>query len=100
MRDDYREAVRRLAETGDHMSELDRAIVGDSAMQLRFRVRDQMDLRRIGVLLRQLGTRFEVLSDPRRHTERGALLSARMERKVTQNALASAPKARNNAADQ
>jgi len=95
--DSYRAGVRRLIETGDHMSEMDRSIAGHSAMQLRFRIRDQMDLRRAAAILRDFANRLEIASDPRRFDERDALGHARHHRKLTQDKLASLSRPRKDA---
>ena len=87
-------AVRRIMETGDHLSPMDRAIVGNAGMQLRFEIRDQLDARRIAEILRIFANRLEILSQPKAYKEREALLLMRFERSTTQARLASKPHAR------
>lgn len=87
-------ATRRVIATGSPFSPLDDDIIGSRAMQLRWVVGDQLDLRRIATILREFANRLEVASDPRRFEQRTAILMAKAERKAAQNKLASKPRAR------
>jgi hypothetical protein len=62
-------------------------------MQLRWEVLDHSDLHRIGIILRELGNKFEILSDAKRYPLQEALFSARGHRLLAQNRLRSKPKA-------
>jgi hypothetical protein len=81
--------MARIIKDGDPFSPLDRMLIGDMRLQLRFEVRDQIDLRRIATILREFSNRLEIISDPKRYDQRSAMLMARLERKLTQGRLAS-----------
>lgn len=83
--------TRRVIDTGTPLSPLDQDIIGSLAMQLRWTVGDQLDLRRIAAILREYATRLEVISDPRRYDQRASLMLAKYERKRAQDRLASKP---------
>ncbi len=91
---DHAATVQRIVETGDHLSPMDRAIVGNAGMQLRFEIRDQIDARRIAEILRTFANRLEILSQPKKYAEREALMLMRFERGNAQARLASKPRAR------
>ena len=76
----------------DHLSALDRSIVGSSKMQIRFEIRDQLDARRVVEILRGFCNRLEHFSDPRAYKEREGLLLMRFERTLVQGRLSSKPK--------
>jgi hypothetical protein len=86
--------TRRVIETGSPLSPLDQDIIGSLAMQLRWQLTDQLDLRRVAAILRHFANRLEIISDPRRFETRTALLMAKLERKMTQDKLASKPRVR------
>jgi len=75
--------------TGDHLSPMDRAIVGSPRMQLRFDIPDQISARDVVIILRTFCNRLEVLSDTRKYSEREALLMMKFERHATQARLMS-----------
>lgn len=79
--------LARIARAGDPLSQMDLDICGGRAFQLRFRVEDQLDARRIAALLREFANRLEVYSDPRRFDERAALAAMKYERAITQGKL-------------
>ncbi len=91
---EHARTVQRIVETGDHLSPIDRAIVGNAGMQLRWEIRDQLDARRIAEILRTLANRFEILSQPKAYKEREALMLMRFERGTAQARLASKPRSR------
>ena len=86
--------TRRVIATGTPFTPLDDLIMGNRAMQLRWVVGDQLDLRRIAAILREFANRLEILSDPRRFEQRTAILTAKTERKLAQDKLASKPRRR------
>ena len=79
--------LARIVKTGEPLGQMDIDICGGRGMQLRWRVDDQLDLRRIAAVLRDLANRFEVYSEPRRFDERAALFGARHERDRAQHKL-------------
>ena len=81
------DALARIARTGEPLTDHDLAICGGRSMQLRWRVEDQLDLRRIATVLRDLANRMEVYSDPRRFDERAALFAIKHERGLAQGKL-------------
>jgi len=86
--------TKRVVLTGSPFTEHDEIVMGSRAMQLRWVVADQLDLRRIATILREFANRLEVISDPRRFEQRTAILVAKTERKFAQDKLASKPKRR------
>ncbi len=86
--------TKRVVLTGSPFTQMDEDIMGSRAMQLRWVVGDQLDLRRIATILREFANRLEVISDPRRFEQRTAILMAKTERKFAQDKLASKPKRR------
>ena len=86
--------TKRVMLTGSPFTQMDEDIMGSRAMQLRWVVGDQLDLRRIATILREFANRLEVISDPRRFEQRTAILMAKTERKFAQDKLASKPKRR------
>jgi hypothetical protein len=54
---------------------------------------DHSDLRRIGIILRNLGNKFEILSDAERYPLQEALFSAHGHWLLAQNRLSSEPNA-------
>lgn len=82
----------------DVIDQWQRDVIGP-AMQLRFPLRNQADLRRISQILRDFANRLEVLSQMKvgntpQEREFSALVQAMSERKATQGRLQSRPKAR------
>lgn len=86
--------TKRVILTGSPFTAHDEAIMGSRAMQLRWVVQDQLDLRRVASILREFANRLEVLSDPRHLDQRLAIIAAKTERKFAQDRLASKPKRR------
>ena len=86
--------TKRVVLTGSPFTQMDEDIMGSRAMQPRWVVGDQLDLRRIATILREFANRLEVISDPRRFEQRTAILMAKTERKFAQDKLASKPKRR------
>jgi hypothetical protein len=74
--------VRRIVTTGDALTPAERDALG-GAVQLRFPLRDRLDLRRQAEALRMLAGKFEALST-QRISDYEAGMRARTEVRVTQ----------------
>ena len=79
--------LARIARTGDPLTPMDLDICGGRAFQLRWRIEDQLDARRVAALLREYANRLEVYSNPRLFDERAALSGMKYERAITQGKL-------------
>jgi hypothetical protein len=51
--------TKRVIATGSPLSPLDQDIVGTMAMQLRWQLTDQLDLRRVAAILRHFANRLD-----------------------------------------